>query len=143
MKTYARVDNGVVVEIIPPSSNNEGGGADIPIEDRFTPEFVESLVDITTIVPPPGEHWTYDGEVFAAPVPYQPTAEEIERVNTSSRNYLLGLAALAIAPLQDAVDLDEATTEESAALKKWKLCRIAINRVDLTMANPVWPTLPA
>jgi hypothetical protein len=49
---------------------------------------------------------------------------------------------LAIAPLQDAVDLDEATQAETDQLKKWKQYRVAVNRIDLTQASPVWPLQP-
>lgn len=56
---------------------------------------------------------------------------------------LLTMAGLAIAPLQDAEDLEEATKQEAALLKAWKQYRIAVNRVDLTKENPKWPTAPA
>ncbi|WP_122859766.1 tail fiber assembly protein, partial [Pseudomonas viridiflava] len=39
------------------------------------------------------------------------------------------IADYTIAPLQDAVDIDEATPEEAAALTKWKKYRIALNRI--------------
>ena len=52
----------------------------------------------------------------------------------------------AIAPLQDAVDVDDATTEEEALLKLWKKCRIALNRLPEQAGYPAdinWPALPA
>ncbi|EOF5167250.1 tail fiber assembly protein, partial [Salmonella enterica] len=45
-----------------------------------------------------------------------------------------------IAPLQDAVDLDEATDEEKARLLAWRKYRVLVNRVDTS--NPVWPDKP-
>ncbi|BFT62419.1 tail fiber assembly protein [Pseudomonas moorei] len=63
-------------------------------------------------------------------------------VNTSTHNYLVAQATLAIAPLQDAVDLDDATAEETALLKKWKQYRVAVNRIDLTQPYPIWPPQP-
>lgn len=56
---------------------------------------------------------------------------------------LLAQATIAIAPLQDAVDLDEATDAEIAALKSWKQYRIAINRIDVSSAPDItWPKAP-
>lgn len=62
-------------------------------------------------------------------------------VNAAERDRLLGLAALRIAPLQDAVDLDDATKGDVALLKKWKQYRVAVNRLDLAQ-TPEWPEQP-
>lgn len=43
---------------------------------------------------------------------------------------LMSEASDAIAPLQDAVDLDMATPEEESVLKEWKKYRVLLNRVD-------------
>ncbi|RAS35870.1 hypothetical protein BX591_104200 [Paraburkholderia bryophila] len=56
MRTYARIDSGFVVEIIQPMTDADGN--EIPIVDRFTPEFVATLVDVTDSSPMPGSHWT-------------------------------------------------------------------------------------
>lgn len=56
--------------------------------------------------------------------------------------FLLAEAAKVMAPLQDAVDIGEATPEEEATLVAWKRYRVALNRVDLTVAAPTWPTTP-
>lgn len=82
-----------------------------------------------------------DGMPIAVDPP-PPTPDEIKARNTNARDALLAAAALAIAPLQDAVDLDEATDEETALLKQWKQYRVAVNRVDLTQTSPTWPTAP-
>ncbi|VVM40656.1 hypothetical protein PS631_00264 [Pseudomonas fluorescens] len=55
-------------------------------------------------------------------------------------------ADTAIAPLQDAVDLDEATELEVAALKQWKRYRVALNRLPDQPGYPAtidWPAPPA
>jgi hypothetical protein len=39
------------------------------------------MVDITHLDPQPECFWTYDGTVFAAPVPSQLSSEEIEAAN--------------------------------------------------------------
>ncbi|MBT2372340.1 tail fiber assembly protein [Pseudomonas fluorescens] len=55
-------------------------------------------------------------------------------------------ADYAIAPLQDAVDVDEATDADLAALKSWKKYRVALNRVPEQPDYPLaieWPEVPA
>lgn len=52
----------------------------------------------------------------------------------------------AIAPLQDAVDIDDATDAEFAALKAWKKYRVALNRLPEQPGYPAeidWPVAPA
>lgn len=52
----------------------------------------------------------------------------------------------AIAPLQDAVDIDEATDAEVALLKAWKKYRVALNRLPDQAGYPAtidWPVAPA
>ncbi|CBJ38348.1 protein of unknown function [Ralstonia solanacearum CMR15] len=65
MKTYARIANGVVAEIIPPMADSNG--VEVPIADRFTASFVSTLVDCsaTTGVAPGWTYGTTSG--FAAP----------------------------------------------------------------------------
>jgi hypothetical protein len=92
-----------------------------------------------------GIGWTYADGVFTEPPPpavAPPTAAEILATNTVVRNQLLAAATLAIAPLQDADDLGEATAAETALLKSWKQFRVAVNRIDLTVQNPAWPVAP-
>lgn len=86
--------------------------------------------------------WNEEGYAFLTDQP-PPTPEEILTRNTATKNNLLAAATLAIAPLQDAVDIGEATPEEEALLLLWKKYRVAVNRVGLTLADPVWPPLPA
>lgn len=89
--------------------------------------------------------WTYVSGEFIAPeptAPIPPTSEEVLANNTAKRDALLAQATLAIAPLQDAVDLEEATVDEVALLKKWKQYRVAVNRIDLTQPSPTWPPQP-
>lgn len=137
MKTYARIENGVVLEIIPPFV--DGDGNEVAIENRFTTEIVQTLVEITTSTGFPSEGWTYDGKVFAAPVPPKPTFAQKQ----ATRSALMSYATDQIAPLQDAVDLGIATQVETASLAKWKAYRVALNRLDLTVDPVAWPAQPA
>ncbi|WP_082378044.1 tail fiber assembly protein [Caballeronia cordobensis] len=115
----------------------------IPIENRYTPEFVAVLVDITGRDPMPTVGMVYDGTNFSEYVPPSPSPADILAANTATRDALLQQATQAINPLQDAVDLDEATPAETALLKLWKQYRVAVNRVDLTQASPAWPIAPS
>ncbi|WP_217191363.1 tail fiber assembly protein [Pseudomonas shirazica] len=59
---------------------------------------------------------------------------------------LRAIADSAVTPLQDAVDLEEATAEEAALLKEWKRYRVALNRLPEQEGYPTdisWPALPA
>lgn len=84
MGTYARISNGVVVEIILPVAYREDGplnnagiaawraGDEIPIADRFHPDLVATMADISSISPQPQPRWIateIDGTwAFGAPV---------------------------------------------------------------------------
>ncbi|PRA65824.1 hypothetical protein CQ065_10925 [Pseudomonas sp. MYb187] len=55
-------------------------------------------------------------------------------------------AVAAIAPLQDTVDIDEATEAEVVALKAWEKYRVALNRLPEQAGYPDtidWPAPPA
>ncbi len=76
------------------------------------------------------------------PIPLPPTGEQ----SNAQRDRLLTMAALRIAPLQDAVDLDLATAEDIAMLKKWKKYRVDVNRTTEQSGWPhevSWPVEPA
>lgn len=71
MATYAYLYNGTVLEVIPPMLDAKG--KEIPIEQRYTPEFCAALVDVTSIKPAPGQNWTFaDGKFTAPPAPVPP-----------------------------------------------------------------------
>jgi hypothetical protein len=139
-KVYVAVENNSVREVIEPGYDLEGN--EYPIEARFPEEIVETMVEVTDLDPQPEQYWHYENGVFTAPIPYQRTPDEIFASNTAMRDVFLTTSSLAIDPLQDAVDLDDATAEEIALLKKWKQYRVAVNRVDLTQPVPAWPPQP-
>jgi len=164
--TYARIENGVVAEIfLPafyehdvfvPSVTTDAHGEDdaeevvhellhaegdlIPIEARFHADLVAELV-------PMGEGValgdSYDGVAFGPPpaLPEPTAAATLQR-----RDALLGVAALRIAPLQDAADLDEASAAEAEALQAWKRYRVALSRIEQQVGFPgavEWPAAPS
>lgn len=73
MTIFARIQNGVIAEIIEPMFYDEGesAGQEVPIADRLHPSIVVTLVDITSVTPSPQCWWTAvesDGRwTFAAP----------------------------------------------------------------------------
>jgi hypothetical protein len=153
MKLYAFVVDGKVQEIILPMIYDAEHpdwrndlpsriGLEIPIEERYHPELVAHMYDITDMNPIPVVGWTHIDGIFEAPIPYSPSASEILEENTLTRDVLMTQAGLAIAPLQDAVDLGDATAGETAQLTKWKQYRVAVNRINLALANPEWPATP-
>ncbi|MFL9668983.1 tail fiber assembly protein [Variovorax sp. AB1(2024)] len=174
MKTYARIVSGLVVEVfppayqledvfipgvsaVPPSPANPNGtpevlpvlihskGDEIPIADRFHPDFVAELIPVPEGVEvAPGD--SFDGITFgpppAPPVPPAPTAADVRAM----RDALLAEATLRIDPLSDAVELDEATPAEIAALKAWRQYRVALNRIEQQAGFPAavdWPKAPS
>lgn len=75
--------------------------------------------------------------IAAAQLP--PSLEQLQ----STRDNLLRDAALRIAPLQDAVDIGDASPAEEAKLLAWKTYRIALNRMDFSASpNINWPVPP-
>lgn len=80
-------------------------------------------------------------EITLPPAP----AEDPSELAQSEIAQLRAHADYAIAPLQDAVDIDEATDAELVALKAWKKYRVALSRViDQTDYPHViqWPIAP-
>lgn len=72
-----------------------------------------------------------------------PPPEELQQRAESQKLYLMSQAATAIAPLQDAVDLDMATDAEKSALTEWRKYRVLLNRVDCFTAPDIqWPEQP-
>lgn len=64
---------------------------------------------------------------------------------SQKKGLLLQYASSQIAILQDAVDQEMATEEETKALAAWKSYRVLVNRVDVESSAPAasdWPTAP-
>ncbi len=108
-------------------------GDEIPIEARFHPDFVATLVEVPA------------STKIVAVTPPEPTSEEKASAIFAQRDRLLEAAALRIAPLQDAVDLEDASAGEAAALKAWKQYRVKLLRIDQAADFPdtiTWPKEP-
>lgn len=69
--------------------------------------------------------------------------EEVVAITESKKQTLLYEANNAIAPLQDAVDLNIATKKEMTSLKAWREYRIFLNRIDASNTlSIIWPQKP-
>lgn len=86
--------------------------------------------------------WDFEKEGYFAS---ELTAQALRAAVAAEAAKLMAIAAIAIAPLQDAVDLDDATAEETALLKKWKQYRVTLNRIEQQAGYPEavsWPVTP-
>ncbi|MDC9614087.1 tail fiber assembly protein [Xenorhabdus khoisanae] len=99
------------------------------------------------------EIYAYESEQFVQPGLIPITEAEADAILNppellqqraeSEKRYRLLLAANAIAPLQDAIDLDMATDAEKSALTEWRKYRVLLNRVDCATAPDIpWPEQP-
>lgn len=87
-----------------------------------------------------GKSWQFiDGKI----IPRQYTQRELIEQAIAKKISLLTAAKTQIEPLQDAEDIGDATPSEAILLNAWKKYRIALNRVDTSLA-PIteWPTPP-
>lgn len=130
--TYAVIEDAKVVNVIV-----WDGGAEIAELDNQT------LINISNVRESVGIGWSYSKGGFIAPPLPELSHEELVSEAEAKKQSLLSEATDAIAPLQDAVDLDMATDEESALLKEWKKYRVLLSRVDTSTAPDVeWPQKP-
>ncbi|WP_254534350.1 tail fiber assembly protein [Salmonella enterica] len=97
------------------------------------------LPENVTSVSPDGEYQKWDGKAWVKDEAAETAARLREAEGTKSR--LLQMASEKIAPLQDAVDLDEATDKEKASILALRKYRVQVNRVDTL--KTVWPEKPA
>lgn len=99
----------------------------------------DTLVEVSdTFNKAPGTAQYLNGVWQDYSIPVDHTAD-----NTMMRDSLLSAASVAIAPLQMAVSLGEATAAETASATAWVAYSRAVKAVDLTQASPSWPTPPA
>lgn len=118
---YARIENNVVVELIP-------ADPDVPLEQRFTAELVATMVPVA--LADVAEGWRYDGGSFAPPAtiapPPQATIRVIaplafrRRMSTARRREITLAAAQAMA-----------ATPPQPALQVWLDDLNAAKRVEL------------
>jgi len=129
MKTYARIENQRVAEIV---------ALNVKPEKLYHPSLV--WVDITALPEQPDVNYRYSEGVFTAPVT---DAENAALIASSRLAVEMDEANRTIAPLQDAVDISIATYEEITRLAEWKRYRVELNRIDISKAPDIeWPENP-
>ena len=99
------------------------------------------LPENVTWLSPEGEFQKWNGTAWVKDT----EAEKMFRIREAeeTKNNLMQVASEHIAPLQDAVDLEIATEEETSLLEAWKKYRVLLNRVDTSTAPDIeWPTNP-
>jgi len=129
MKTYARIENQRVAEIV---------ALNVKPEKLYHPSLV--WVDITALPEQPDINYRYSDGVFTAP---ETDAENAALIASSRLAAETDEANRVIAPLQDAVDISIATDAEIARLAEWKRYRVALSRIDINKAlDSEWPERP-
>jgi len=148
IETVERVDGQLIVVLLLPIS------IDASPEACFPRDIVSPADGVVTLPIPEAEQPAPAQGYAAIDWNQVVTAEDkaqaaIDQLRTSAMAEIAqGRAAadLAIAPLQDAVDLDDATPTEAEALIAWKRYRVALNRLpgQPDFPNTIdWPALPA
>ena len=92
--------------------------------------------------------YSYANGFFTAPplTDDQIAEQNVQKLadNLSQKTALMDVASEQISVLQDAVDLDMATADETAALPQWKTYRVLLSRIDANTSDDVmWPTVKA
>lgn len=129
MKTYARIENQRVAEIV---------ALNVKPEKLYHPSLV--WVDITALPEQPDVNYRYSDGVFTAPVT---DAENAVLIASSRLAAEMDEANRTIAPLQDAVDISIATDGEITRLAEWKRYRVELSRIDTRKAPDIeWPVRP-
>lgn len=126
---------------------------DAPVEARFPADIIDPPDGAVVL---PGLAVGQQGDttpgvidwsaVITADAKAQAAAAELRAGVVAETARLRKFADDAIAPLQDAVDLDEATEAEALRLKDWKRYRVALNRLPDQPGYPAtidWPAPPA
>jgi len=91
--------------------------------------------------------YLYNGKSFSAPpLTKEQKADQDAYALTGNLNLksaMMDEANQKISVLQDAVDLEMATEDETASLPLWKKYRVLLNRIDANTSNQVaWPEKP-
>lgn len=142
-----RVDGRLIITLRLPHA------ADAPESARFPVDIIDPAdgavklpgLDLVPANPPSTGviDWT---KLITAEQKAQSAADQLLALVHAETAQRRAAADAAIAPLQDAVDLDEATEAEVALLKDWKRYRVALNRLPEQDGYPHtidWPAPPA
>lgn len=123
MRGYARIENQCIAEIV---------SLNVKPEKIYHPSLV--WLDITALLEQPDVNYSYSDGVFTAPVT---DAESAMLIASSRLAAEMDEANRAIAPLQDAVDISIATSEEITRLSEWKRYQVELSRIDTSKAPDI------
>ncbi|HBN1336677.1 TPA: tail fiber assembly protein, partial [Escherichia coli] len=99
------------------------------------------LPENVTWLSPEGDYQKWDGTSWVKDTEAEKLFRRREAEET--KNSLMQAASEHIAPLQDAVELELATEEETSLLEAWKKYRVLLNRVDTSLSPDIeWPSQP-
>lgn len=92
------------------------------------------------------DYWTNMGEVEDTDPRYlafiHPAIDTVA-INEVQKSDLMKAASLAMTPVFMALQLGEATDDETVAAKAWRAYYVALQAVDVTVDDPEWPVSPA
>ena len=143
MRTYAHIENGVVAELVTPGPDLDGNQYDLEL--CFPKSFVDACIEITGLDPMPGQRWTYNGKIFAKPVPAMPTAAELALQAIAKRNALLVIANEATAGMADAYIAGLLDDADVAIFRAYAAYKLQLNKIDKQPGYPQaidWPSSP-
>lgn len=83
-----------------------------------------------------------DKLILVDPEPMQLSDEQIISQNQQIKESLLKEANVEIDILNDKIEFDDVTDEDIAMLKKWKLYRINLKKLDTSDINVIFPIKP-
>ncbi len=86
--------------------------------------------------------WDYINGELVAPPPPVPTPEQILQANTNMQYGLKQVAAQAMTPFMVALNLGNATDDDTVRAKAWQAYYRVLQAMDLTVENPIWPVAP-
>lgn len=141
-----RINGGLVLTLMLPHAADAPQAARFPVDLYPTDGQVQLpglyLVDRQTTTPGVID-WS---QVITAEAKAQAAADQLLAIVSSEIGQHRSVADSAIAPLQDAVDLDMATEDEKSLLLAWKRYRVELSRVSAQPGYPGavdWPVPPA
>ncbi|MFG0541711.1 tail fiber assembly protein [Pseudomonas sp. YQ_5] len=141
-----RINGGLVLTLMLPHAADAAQGARFPV-DLYPADGQVQLPGLEL-----GNHldatpgvidWS---QVITAEAKAQEAAEQLLASVAADLTQRRAVADAAIAPLQDAVELEEATEAEATLLIKWKRYRVALSRLSEQEGYPSevdWPAPPA
>lgn len=140
-----RINGALVLTLMLPHDADAPEGARFPV-DLYPADGQVQLPGLDLGERLPASPGVIDwSQVITAETKAQAAADQLLATVVADIAQRRAVADAAIAPLQDAVELEEATEAEAALLKEWKRYRVALSRLPEQEGYPtdsVWPISP-